>query len=177
MTTQEAIVAHRRADGDYDGLSCDGITPRLLRGDGLTDGQRELVDAMDSGFADCTPANSEFIVFRGGHRAMIESIQKNPCGRYLSYAATSRDIGEALRFLTFGSDSVLLRIICPAGSRYLEISDPALATLERHEVLLPRGQRFFVEPWDIATLPLELTFQLRLTPASAYWQLTAIPDA
>jgi hypothetical protein len=177
MTTQEAIVAHRRADGDYDGLSCDGITPRLLLGHGLTDGQRELVDALDRGFADCTPANSEFIVFRGGHRAMIESIQKEAGGRYLAYAATSRDVGEALRFLTFGGDSVLLRIVCPAGSRYLKISDPALATLERHEVLLPRGQRFVVEPWDTSTLPLELTLQLQLTPASAYWQLTAIPNA
>jgi hypothetical protein len=153
VTTQEAIVAHRRADGDYDGLSFNGITSRLMRDDGLTNEQLELVDALDRGFYNCTPASSEFVVFRGGHRAMIDSIMQDACGRYLAYAATSRDIGEASRFLTFGANSVLLRIVCPVGSRYLEISDPALATLERHEVLLPRGQRFLVEPWDIEVDP------------------------
>lgn len=178
MTTEQAIQCYRVADEDLDGCSCFAITPRLIsptQYGSLTDAHHELISALDKGFTDVEPAAEGFTVYRGGPSEFVNIVQASADGVYPSFVSTSRQIAEAVRFLLpYRPKSALLRIRCPIGTRFLNISGVGVSTLEQAEVLLPRASRFTVTPWAPTDLTDPEKVLVGMCPANEYFNLDLI---
>ncbi len=178
MTTEQAIQCYRVADENLDGCSCFAITPRLIRPGQygpLTDAHLELITALDGGFADAVPAENSFTVYRGAPSEFVNIVRASADGVYPSFVSTSRQIGEAVRFLPpFRPKSALLRISCPVGTRFLDVSGVGIGTLEQAEVLLPRASRFTVTAWTPTDLTESERLLVEMCPADEYFHLDLI---
>lgn len=178
MTTEQAIQYYRVADEDLDGCSCFAITPRLIRPaqfGPLTDAHVELIAALDQAFEDAVPAESGFTVYRGAPSEFVSIVRASAGGVYPSFVSTSYQVGEALRFLPpFRPKSALLRISCPAGTRFLDVSGESVGTLEQAEVLLPRNSRFAVTAWTPKDLTDSERLLVEMSPADEYFHLDLI---
>ena len=150
MTRTELIQRYRIAENiDPEGDSCYSITPRLINGQALSVDQSEMVNNLDSAFEDTT-SQDETVLYRGTSNSCLQIIKDDSQGRYPSFVSTSLDIFEAQQFL-IEDHPILLKIICPKGVPFMQISSPEISGLEASEILLPRNTRFKISDWN----PLE----------------------
>jgi len=135
MTIQEAIEKYRQSsEADPDSVSCYGITPRLAGEMPLSVAQQELVDRLRDGIALQLPSVSEEVFYRGSSFKYFENNLVGEPFVYMPFISATKELGEALRFLK-EEEPVILTVIAPSGSKFKQISDASVATLENYEVL------------------------------------------
>lgn len=142
--------SQRTALKDYESSAFVGINGALRRG--LTDAsQRTLatIGAIDSAM---TPATTPIEVWRGVQDAgrmfgaLLDADMTGTEWEDLAYTSTTATAAIAQSFTSGSADGgrVLMRIVAPAGTPAVVISDEGYLDQGQAEILLARGQRFRV---------------------------------
>lgn len=150
MTLEEVINHYRTND-----IFCDleffafDLNALLSNSEDLSPKQYEAVNLLDVGIS-TSPALVTTVFYRGCSKSDLDRFSEGETYTPPSFLSVSMLPFEAANFTRIQEygDKVLLRVICPVGSRLLFISDPEAESLERSEYLLPREKRFRVSDWD-----------------------------
>jgi hypothetical protein len=137
----------------YTGTSYD-INPKLRSGEVLTDEQKHVVTELDQAFKNAEYTKESITLYRGIPKEFAPEFQKGKSVLDAGFVSTSKDSKYATDFIeeSWGKNAGMkMEIFVPVGRKILDVNaifGKVHETDYQHEVLIPRGSRFYVDKVD-----------------------------